>query len=82
MIRGALVVLSLATLCSGFAPVPSMLKPKLRHTITKVEPVSHCVANAEASRVALGYVAGTMIFLAISTVNDLIKAWLESSSRK
>jgi len=75
-------LLCLATLCHGFVPVPLLLKPKLRHTSVRSETVCHGATHLDASRYVLGYVSGTMIYLAISTVNDWLKLWLESNSKK
>lgn len=77
-------LLCFVTLCHGFVTVPRM--PKLRLTTVKSEPVSHCVTtchtNLDATRYVLGYVSGTMTYLAISTVNDWLELWLRSNFKK
>jgi len=74
--RLLLIVWFAVTLCSGFAPGPPM---QLRHSnaVCRSEPLHHCVCNAEASRITLSYLYGTTFYLALSTVNEILKSFFK-----
>jgi len=77
MLRAALISLLLVHMCYCF--VPPIHRPRLRPAALAPE---HCACNPEAARVTFTYVAGTMAYLTLATVNDWVKSYMEKLKRK